>query len=290
MKFTKMHGLGNCYVFVDDTEIADTDTDPVAVARKISNRNTGVGSDGLVVVRPPGGTDSQAVAAQMVMYNMDGTRAQMCGNAIRCLGKYLFDNGICRDNPMVIATDSGLLTLELTVREQQVRLVRVDMGAPRLKPRDLPVLLKEEEMIDFPMTVCDKAIPMTCVSMGNPHAVFFVSDLDWLSPSLLEREGTRLEHLQIFPERVNVHFVCVAPSQVEVTVLTWERGSGATQACGTGAAAVCVAGVLTGRSKTKVTVHLPGGSLLVEWNQAENKVMMTGPAVTICAGEWFGMQ
>lgn len=283
MKFTKMHGIGNCYVFVNcfDEQV----TDAPDLARATSDRNTGVGSDGLILICP-----SEVADARMEMYNLDGSRGQMCGNGIRCLAKYIYDHGLSRRNPLTVETDAGLLTLELGVRGDKVTEVRVDMGEPRLAPADLPVKLRQDEMIDRPIHVLGQAGRMTCVSMGNPHAVIYgvaLASLDGDGPGErpLATEGRKIENDPLFPERTNVHFVAVnAPD--DVTMLTWERGSGATQACGTGAAAVCVAGVLTGRSGRSITAHLPGGDLLLEWREDDNRVYMTGPAVEIFSGDW----
>ena len=283
MRFTKMHGLGNCYVYVNcfEERVADA---PV-LARAVSDRNTGVGSDGLILICPSGIAD-----ARMEMYNLDGSRGQMCGNGIRCLAKYVYDRGISRNNPLRVETDAGELSLDLTVEDGKMTLARVDMGEPGLDPEDLPGRLSAEQMIDYPIEVLGREALMTCVSMGNPHAVVYGVPLAALRKegpggSPLAIEGRKIESHPMFPERTNVHFVELN-GPTEVTMLAWERGSGATQACGTGATAVCVAGVLTGRSERRVTVHLPGGDLQLEWNQADNHAYMTGPAAEIFTGEW----
>lgn len=278
MKFTKMHGLGNCYVFVDCFN--ETIADAPALARAMSDRNTGVGSDGLVLICP-----STSADARMEMYNLDGSRGQMCGNAIRCIAKYLFDHGRSKNNPMRIETDSGLRVLELTIVGNKVTQVCVDMGPPRLMPADLPVQLTAEQMVNHPIMVLGRTARMTCVSMGNPHAVIYGVPLAELSPARLAEEGRRIENDPKFPERTNVHFVEIN-SSTEVTMLVWERGSGATAACGTGACAVCVAGVLTSQNQRKILVHLPGGDLKIEWRELDNRVYMTGPATEIFTGEW----
>ncbi|MHC4442796.1 MAG: diaminopimelate epimerase [Planctomycetota bacterium] len=278
MKFTKMHGIGNCYIYINCFE--ERVDDAVSLARAISDRNTGVGSDGLVLICP-----SEAADARMEMYNLDGSRAQMCGNGIRCLAKYVYDRGLARKNPLRIETDAGVLSLDLTIEDGQMQLARVDMGEPGLKPEDLPTTLPPEQMIDHKIKVLNHEAPMTCVSMGNPHAVVYDLPLNIFTPIILAAEGTKLENNTMFPERTNVHFVRV-DSPMEVTVLHWERGSGATQACGTGAAAVCVAGVLTGRNQRKITAHLPGGDLQLEWNEEDNHIYMTGPAAEIFTGDW----
>lgn len=278
MKFTKMHGIGNCYVFVNcfDQQAANAP----ALAMAMSDRNTGVGSDGLVLICP-----SEVAAARMEMYNLDGSRAQMCGNAIRCLAKYVYDRGLSTSNPMQIETDAGVLTLELSIRAGKVQMVCVDMGEPRLAPDDLPVRLTPDQMVDYSIEFLGRPVEMTCVSMGNPHAVLYGVPLEILTPRVLAEEGSRLERHRLFPERTNVHFVRVDQPD-EVTMRTWERGSGATQACGTGASAVCVAGVLTKRSARRIVAHLPGGDLTLEWRASDNHVSMTGPAAEIFTGDW----
>jgi diaminopimelate epimerase len=280
MRFTKMHGLGNCYIYVNC--FVEAVHDAPALARQVSDRHTGVGSDGLILIRP-----SDKAAVRMEMYNMDGSRGQMCGNGIRCVAKYTYDHGISRDNPMRIETDAGVLTLDLTLKDGKVELVRVNMGPPRLDPADLPTTVSKDQMVDLPIEIRGHGGRMTCVSMGNPHAVVYGIPLAELRPKVLAEEGEKLEHDARFPERVNVHFAEIRRPD-EVTMLTWERGSGATQACGTGAAAVCVAGVLTGRSERAITAHLPGGDLLLEWREADGHVYMTGPATEIFSGDWPG--
>ena len=280
-----MHGLGNCYIYVNC--FTEQVIDPHALARAVSDRNTGVGSDGLILICP-----SRVADARMEMYNLDGSRAQMCGNGIRCVAKYVYDHGVARRNPLRIETDAGILALDLTIENQRVTQVRVDMGEPRLRPEDLPVKLTQEQMVDHALEVLGHQALMTCVSMGNPHAVIYGVPLKLLqerSPAgwNLEIEGRRIETAALFPERTNVHFVDVLHPG-EVRMLTWERGSGATQACGTGASAVCVAGVLTRRNGRKITAHLPGGDLVLEWSDADNHVYMTGPATEVFTGDWPG--
>lgn len=278
MKFTKMHGIGNCYIFVDcfGEQVADAP----ALARAMSDRNTGVGADGLVLICPSSSAD-----ARMEMYNLDGSRGRMCGNAIRCVAKYLFDRGRCRSNPMRIETDAGLRVLDLTVAGNTVTHARVDMGPPGLAPADLPVKLASEQMIDHAVQVMGRPAQMTCVSMGNPHAVIYGVPLADLTPRRLEEEGRQIETSPLFPERTNVHFVEIV-SPAEARMLIWERGSGPTAGCGTGACAVCVAGVLTGRGQRDILIHLPGGNLNIEWRESDNHVYMAGPAVDIFTGDW----
>jgi len=283
MKFTKLHGLGNCYIYVNCFE--ERVADAAALARAVSDRNTGVGSDGLILICP-----SNIADARMEMYNVDGTRGQMCGNGVRCLAKYVYDHGLSRNNPLRIETDAGIKTIDLNIEGGKVTSACVDMGEPLLRPEDLPVKLTQGQMVDYAIEILDHQALMTCVSTGNPHAVIYGVPLKLLNDRgpagwNLEIEGRRIETAAIFPERTNVHFVDVLHPG-EVRMLTWERGSGATQACGTGASAVCVAGVLTKRSDRKITAHLPGGDLALEWREADNHVYMTGPAVEIFTGDW----
>lgn len=278
MRFTKLHGLGNCYIYVDC--FRERVADPGALARAVSDRNTGVGSDGLILICP-----SSVADARMEMYNVDGSRGQMCGNGIRCVAKYVHDHGLSRNNPLRIETDAGVLSMDLRIRDGKMTAARVDMNAPRLKPADLPVTLRPDQMIDYPIEVLGRKALMTCVSMGNPHAVVFGVPLAEFGARELELEGRKLETHPLFPERTNVHFAEVV-RPTELRMVTWERGSGATAACGTGASAVCVAGVLAGRSERNVTIHLPGGDLLLEWRESDHHVFMTGPAVEIFSGDW----
>lgn len=278
IRFTKMHGLGNDYVYVDlfAQQIGDAPT----LARAMSDRHCGIGSDGLILIAP---SELQDAHARMIMYNVDGSRGEMCGNGIRCVAKYVHDHGLSLANPLRIETDAGVLTLELMLDESsKVTRVRVDMGSPRFRPEEIPVSLPDEQVIDSLIDADGALLRMTCISMGNPHAVVFV---DELGEVLLDDWGPAVETHALFPERVNVHFAAVRdPGFVEM--LTWERGSGATQACGTGAAAVCVAGVLTERTDRTITASLPGGELQLEWPDQRGSVFMTGPAVQVYEGEW----
>ena len=280
MKFTKMHGLGNCYVYVNcfKEQVADAS----GLARAVSDRNTGVGSDGLILICP-----SDVADARMEMYNMDGSRGRMCGNGIRCVAKYVHDHGISSRNPLTIETDAGIKTIDLRIEGGKMVAARVDMGTPGLHPHDLPVKLASEQMVDHPVRVAGHTGHMTCVSMGSPHAVIYDVPLAVMTPTVLEAEGRQLEWDPIFPDRTNVHFVEVVNPE-EVRMLIWERGSGPTAACGTGACAVCVAGVLTQRSGRKMVAHLPGGDLQLEWPEETGHVYMTGPAVEIFDGHWQG--
>ncbi len=279
LKFTKMHGLGNDYVYVSllDQKVDD----PPALARVISDRHRGVGSDGLILVAPPDGPEAHV---RMIMFNADGSRAQMCGNGIRCVAKLAYERGWARHNPLRVATDRGVLSLDLTVEGGIVREVRVDMGEPILDPKQIPVAAAGERVVDAPLSVDGRELRMTCVSMGNPHAVFFTEDLNAVP---LREIGPKIERHERFPQRINVHFVQVV-NREHVRMATWERGTGITQACGTGASAVCVAGVLAGRSARVITATLPGGDLRLEWDEKSNHVFKTGPATEVFTGEWPG--
>lgn len=282
MRMTKMHGIGNDYVYVNGFE--QDVADPAEVARRISDRHFGVGSDGLILILPP--TDGQA-DVRMRMFNADGSEGQMCGNGIRCVAKYAWDHGIARKNPLGVQTAAGLKTIDLEFNgEDLVKAARVDMGEPILQAGDIPTTYPGPRVIDEPIEAAGERFAVTCVSMGNPHAVIYVDDVAAVG---LETLGPLLETHERFPEKINVHFVEVHGSG-EVTMRTWERGSGVTLACGTGASAVCVAGVLTGRGGQEVLVHLPGGDLRIDWDEKTGHVFMTGPATEVFCGEWFGLQ
>lgn len=277
LKFAKMHGLGNDYVYIETfTQAVDA---PEQLAKRLSDRHHGVGSDGLILIAPPLAVDA---AARMIMYNADGSRGQMCGNGIRCVAKYVHDRGICRRNPLRIETDRGLLQLELTLgADHRVELVRVDMGPPILEASKIPVALRGPHVIDTPVPVGDRVMNITCVSMGNPHGVIFADQLVRVPLSEL---GPQLERHPVFPERANIHFAQrMAADQLKV--MTWERGAGVTQACGTGACAAAVAGVLNRLTDRAVTVSLPGGELQIEWDEATDHVFMIGPATHVFDGE-----
>ncbi len=276
MRFTKMHGLGNDYVYVDgwDEHVAD----PAALAPVISDRHRGVGSDGLILILP-----DETADCRMRMFNADGTESQMCGNGIRCVAKYVWDHGRCRVNPLRVATDAGIMTIDLTIApDDTVAAATVDMGEPILAGRAIPTTFDADPVVDQPMTVDGRRWLVTCVSMGNPHAIVFVDDVAAID---IGRLGPAFEHDPAFPERINLHLVQVH-SPAEVTVVHFERGSGPTLACGTGASAVCVAGVLTGRTDREILAHLPGGDLTLHWRQADSRVAMTGPAVEVFNGNW----
>ena len=276
MRFTKMHGLGNDYVYVDGW--IESVSDPAELARRVSDRHFGIGSDGLILILP----DEQA-DCRMRMFNADGGEAEMCGNGIRCVAKYAYDHGRCQCNPMRIATAAGIKTVQVILGDDgKVASAMVDMGPPVLAAGQIPTTLDGESVVDRPLEVAGQTWQVTCVSMGNPHAVVYVPDAVTVD---LPGVGPAFEHHPAFPERVNAHFVQVHTAQ-EVTMVTWERGSGATLACGTGASAVCVAGALTGKTGREILAHLPGGDLTLHWRREGGHVIMTGPASEVFTGNW----
>jgi len=281
MKFTKMHGIGNDYVYVDG--FREKVADPAALARAVSDRHFGVGSDGLILILP-----SDQADVRMRMFNADGSESEMCGNGVRCVAKYAFDHGLTRCNPMKIETGRGVLDLNCRVIDGKVREVTVNMGQPILALDEVPVSkdLSQRTGRDSVYSFAARdgsTMEATFVSMGNPHAVMFVDDVAAID---LQRVGPTVEHAPVFPRRINAHWVQVV-SRDEVIMRTWERGSGVTLACGTGACAVAVAGVLTGRTNEKILAHLPGGDLTLSWRRSDgNEVMMTGPATEVFSGEW----
>lgn len=276
IKFTKMHGAGNDYIYVDCFAQPVPENIP-ELARAMSDRHFGVGGDGLVLICPAEGAD-----AEMRMFNADGSASEMCGNAIRCVAKYLYDHGICQREVLNIASAGVAYQLQLFVEAGKVQRVRVDMGEPILDAATIPTTLPGNPVTDVSLALPSHDLTVTCVSMGNPHCVTFVEEA---TDELVHGVGPLVEHDSHFPNRVNVEFVEVL-SPSEVRQRTWERGSGETLACGTGASAVCVAGVLTGRTERQLTVHLLGGELQLEWNEADNHVYKTGPAAEVFSGEW----
>ncbi|HHT9106152.1 MAG TPA: diaminopimelate epimerase [Candidatus Wujingus californicus] len=276
MKFTKMHGIGNDYVYVNCFE--EEIKEPAKIATIISDRHFGVGSDGLILIMP-----SKAADCKMRIFNADGSEAQMCGNGIRCVAKYVYDHKITQKNPLTIETPSGIKTIQLFTMNGKVSSARVNMGKPGLMRSEIPMLGKEIQVINEPLTISKEvSFYITCVSMGNPHCVIFIDDFDKVD---ISKHGAEIERHNSFPERTNVHFVKVH-SPKEVTMKTWERGSGITLACGTGASAVCVAGVLNKKTERKILAHLPGGDLELEWAEDGN-VYMTGLAAEVFTGEWI---
>jgi diaminopimelate epimerase len=273
LPFTKMHGIGNDYIYVD--AFAHQVRDPAALSRRLSPRRTGVGGDGLILIAP-----SAAADCRMEMYNADGSRGDMCGNGIRCVAKYAYEHGLARVNPMRVETDAGIKSITLHLDNGRVTSATVDMGAPILDGPRIPVAA-EGRVIDMPFEVDGQPYRITCVSMGNPHCIVFTGEVATLK---LDRIGPRLERHPFFPKRVNTEFVRV-DGRAELTMRVWERGSGETAACGTGACAAVVAAVLTGRSERQATVHLPGGDLAIEWRAADDHVYMTGAAEEVFRGE-----
>lgn len=274
MKFTKMQGLGNDYVYVNCFK--ETIENPPEMAKKVSNRNFGIGSDGLIMINP-----SDVADFEMEMYNADGSRSEMCGNGIRCVGKYVYDYGLTEKEHISVETLAGIKYLDLTVEDGKVKLVKVDMGSPELVPENIPIVADGNRVIDEPINVNGTEYRMTGVSMGNPHAVVYVEDVKGLD---IETIGPAFENHERFPNRVNTEFVKVL-DQNTVEMRVWERGSGETMACGTGACAVAVACILNGLTEDKVTVKLLGGDLQIEWDKEADKVYMTGPAEVSFDGE-----
>lgn len=276
MRFTKMHGCGNDYIFIDG--LAERVARPAALARRMSDRHFGIGGDGLILILP-----SKRADLRMRMFNADGSEAEMCGNGIRCLSKYAYDHGLARKRQITVETKAGVLTLENTVRGGTVRAVRVDMGRPRLERREVPMQGGEGRVVGEPFPIDGVAYDITALSMGNPHCVIFVDGVERFP---VAEVGGKIETHRRFPQRTNVEFVEVL-SRREVSVRTWERGAGETLACGTGASAVCVAGALAGKTERAVTAHLLGGTLELEWAENDH-VYMTGPAEEVFTGEWLG--
>lgn len=276
MKFTKMHGSGNDYVYVNcfEEEIADRS----AFAVKVSNRNFGVGSDGLICICP-----SVVADFQMDMYNADGSAAQMCGNGIRCVAKYVYDKGLTDKTELTVETRSGIKTLRLNIEGGAVQSVRVDMGSPELRPQYIPIAEHGRNFINRSVIVGEEEYFVTAVSVGNPHAIVFVPDVDALDLAVL---GPRFENHPLFPERVNTEFVQVIDRNT-LKMRVWERGSGETLACGTGATATLVASALNGHTGNTATIRLKGGDLFIEWDRENDRLYMTGPAVTVFDGELY---
>lgn len=277
MKFTKMQGLGNDYVYVNCFK--EKIDNPSELARRISDRHFGVGSDGLIMINP-----SDKADFEMEMYNADGSRGEMCGNGIRCVAKYVYDYGLTDKTHISVETLGGIKYLDLTVEEGKVQLVKVDMGKPVLEPLKIPVKADGDRAVDEPILVGGEEYRMTCVSMGNPHAVVFIGCDVREFP--LEEIGPKFENHERFPNRVNTEFVRVIDRHT-AEMRVWERGSGETLACGTGACAVAVACVLNGLTDEEVTVRLLGGDLQISWDREKDTVYMTGPAEVVFDGEWM---
>ena len=282
LKFTKMQGAGNDYVYVDcfrDEIILP----PAILAGRVADRHFGIGSDGLVLIMP-----SERADVRMRMFNSDGSESEMCGNAIRCVAKYVYDHGLCRKAMITAETGAGILPLYCEVENGKVSRVRVDMGEPILRPADVPTTLRalngndSQPVVDVPLNIEGKSFPVCCVSMGNPHCVTFV---DEVTDAWVLGVGPKVEVNEHFPRKTNAEFVqVVTPTELRMRV--WERGTGETLACGTGACATAVAAMLSGRTERNVVIHLTGGDLQIEW-AADNHVVMTGPAVEVFSGELY---
>ncbi|MFC1676353.1 diaminopimelate epimerase [Planctomycetota bacterium] len=289
MRFTKMHGIGNDYIYVNCFE--ETVDDPAALAPIVSDRHKGIGGDGLILICP-----SETADARMRIFNADGSEAEMCGNGLRCVAKYVYEHKLATAGDsfsvpgqpplpvsLNIETGNGILTVGLLTDENDiVEKVCVNMGQPVMTPADIPVRFDGESLIDEPLKIDEQTLLMTCVSMGNPHAVFFCEAVDAID---LEAIGPVIENYVLFPNRTNVHFVQIV-GPAEFRMRTWERGSGITLACGTGACACCVAAVLTGRVERVCTAELPGGALELNFCEDDNCVYMTGPAEEVFQGIW----
>lgn len=274
MEFTKMQGCGNDYVYVNGFE--NKIDNPNKLSEIVSDRHFGIGSDGLIVINP-----SEKADFKMSMYNADGSEGKMCGNGIRCVAKYVYDNKMTDKTTITVETLSGIKTLELNVKNDKVETVKVNMGTPILLPKYVPVVSDKDKVVDEPIVIDDKEYRITCVSMGNPHAITFIENTDDLE---IETIGPKFENNPIFPDRVNTEFIQVLDRNT-VKMRVWERGSGETFACGTGACATVVACVLNGLTDDKVTVKLLGGDLFIEYNREENTVYMTGPAKVSFTGK-----
>ena len=278
IKFTKMHGLGNDYVYMD--AIHQNIEKESSLAQFVSNRNFGIGSDGLILI-----CKSEMADFKMRMFNADGSEAEMCGNGIRCVGKFVYDKGLTDKTEVTIETLAGVKTLQLNVEKGKVKTVRVDMGEPILTPKEIPVIAEEEPVKNLKLKAKDKEFTFTCVSMGNPHAITFVENTKAFD---VETYGKILEVDKAFPNKTNVEFIKVVDKN-HINMRVWERGAGETLACGTGACASVVACCLNGLTENKVNVELLGGILEIEWNKEDKHVYMTGPAVTVFEGELIDM-
>ncbi len=275
MKFTKMQGAGNDYIYVNC--FTETVENPTETAIRVSDRHFGIGADGLVLICP-----SEKADFFMDIYNADGSRAKMCGNATRCVAKYVYDNKMTDKTEIALETLSGIKFIKITVQDGKAVAARVNMGAPILAPREIPTKFDGETVVSQNLTIDDKAYAVTCVSMGNPHCVLYTDDVHALD---LPRIGPKFENHELFPDRINTEFVHIV-SETEFDMRVWERGSGETLACGTGACAATVASILNGYCKrdTEIKVNLLGGTLYINWT-ADGDVYMTGPAETVCTGE-----
>ncbi|MBU3915384.1 diaminopimelate epimerase [bacterium] len=276
MNFTKMEGIGNDYIYVNLFE--ETLSKPEKLAKEMSHRRYGIGSDGLILIAP-----SLIADVKMIMYNSDGSEAEMCGNGIRCVGKFVRDRGLVKKDHITIETGAGIKTLDLNMNSfDKVTSVNVQMGEPELNAQRIPSTLSGDQIVNYPFEFDEFRLNGTLVSMGNPHLVTFVEDVE---KTPVTEWGPIIERSALFPNRINIEFVQVV-SRDEVIQRTWERGAGETWACGTGAAAVCVAGVLTGNTNSKITNHLTGGDLILDWKGTGHQVTMEGPAKEVFTGVW----
>jgi diaminopimelate epimerase len=274
MNFTKMHGAGNDYIYVN--AFKETITDPIALAKKVSHRHFGIGGDGLILIKP-----HASAAAEMEMYNADGSSSEMCGNGLRCVAKYVFDYKICTDTEFDLATGAGIKKVTVSKQENGIATqITIDMGSPILVGKEIPTTWESDTVINQEISVLDKTFHATCISMGNPHCIIYVDDVKNFP---VEKYGSALENHERFPNRVNIEFIEII-SESEVIQRTWERGSGETWACGTGASAVCAAGVLTGKTTKDLLIHLTGGDLQLNWEGLGSSVIMTGPATEVFKG------
>jgi len=275
LPFTKMHGIGNDFVCVN--LFKEKVQDPAALAMAVSDRHFGIGADGLILIGP-----SKTADVSMRIFNADGSEAQMCGNGVRCVAKYAREHGLAKSEDVRVETPAGVKTVSVSLENGRVVSARVDMGEPKLLRKDIPMMgAPDERCVDAPLRVDTEQFYATCVSMGNPHCVIFVPDVRQVP---LEHLGPLIEKHEAFPERTNVHFAQVIRTE-EVAMRTWERGSGITLACGTGASAVCVAGAITGRTSRRILAHLAGGDLEIEW-ATSGHVFLSGPATEVFTGEW----
>ena len=274
MKFTKMHGIGNDYVYVNCFE--ESVKNPAEVSKFVSDRHFGIGSDGLILISP-----SAIADFRMNIYNADGSQAEMCGNGIRCVAKYVYDYGLTDKTEISVETLAGIKYLRLQVENGKVASVEVNMGAPILEPKEIPVAVEESPVVNVPVEVKGKIYHMTCVSMGNPHAIIFMNNVKDLDIAAI---GPYFENHTVFPKRTNTEFVEVLDRNT-VNMRVWERGSDETLACGTGACATTVACILNDKTESEVTVHLLGGDWKIRWDREANQVYMTGPATVVFDGE-----
>ena len=275
LQFTKMHGLGNDYVYMD--AINQKIENRSELAKFVSDRHFGIGSDGLILICP-----SEKADFRMQMFNQDGSEAEMCGNGIRCVGKFVYDKGLTKKETITVETLAGIKTLVMTAKNGKIETARVDMGEPILEPEKIPVISNENPVKNLKLEVEDKDFTFTCVSMGNPHAVTFIKED--VNKFDICKYGAKLEVNKAFPKKANIEFINVIDDKT-LKMRVWERGAGETLACGTGACAVTVSAILNGYTKRVVTVHLLGGDLKIEWNKNDNHVYMTGPATTVFEGK-----